>query len=66
MRYARYRPEDDILQVRVSDKPIARESSESWYVHMSYAEDGELVEVVFLDAVKEGYFDPAVDGKRVA
>lgn len=64
MNFACYWPEDDILQVRVSDKPIAREASENWNVHKSYAEDGELVEVVFLDAVKEGYFDPATDGER--
>jgi hypothetical protein len=66
MNHARYWPEDDILQVRFSDKPIARETSENWNVHKSYAEDGELVEVVFLGAVKEGYFDPSADGKRVA
>jgi hypothetical protein len=64
--HASYWPEDDILQVRFSDKPIARETSENWNVHKSYAEDGELMEVVFLDAVKEGYFDPSADGKRVA
>lgn len=46
--------------------PIPRESFENWNIYKSYAEDGELVEVAFMDAVKEGYFDPAVDGKRVA
>ncbi len=66
MNHASYWPEDDILQVHFSDKPITRETSVNWNVHKSYAEDGELVEVVFLDAVKEGYFNPSADGKRVA
>lgn len=61
-----YWPEDDILEVRFSDKPIAREVSENWHVHKSYATDGDLVEVVFLDAVKERYFTPAADGQKAA
>jgi len=35
-------------------------------VHKSYAEDGELVCVVFLDAVKEGYFTPEANGRKAA
>lgn len=66
MSHVTYWPEDDILEVRFSDKHITRETSESWNIHKSYAEDGELVEVVFLDAVKEGYFDPSADGHRAA
>jgi hypothetical protein len=52
--------------VRFSDKPIAREASENWHVHKSYAADGDLVEVVFLDAVKERYVTPAADGQKAA
>jgi hypothetical protein len=52
--------------VRFSDKPISRETSENWNIHKRYAEDRERVEVVFHDAVKEGYFNPSVDGKKVA
>ena len=52
--------------MRFSDKPIAREVSESWYVHKSFASDGELIAVVFLDAVKEGYFTPAANGRKAA
>ncbi|MHB8742681.1 MAG: DUF2283 domain-containing protein [Sulfuricaulis sp.] len=66
MTHATYWPQDDILEVRFSDKPIARETSESWHIHKSYAEDGELVAVVFLDAVKEGYFTPSADGQKAA
>lgn len=61
-----YWPEDDILEVRFSDKPIVREVPENWHVHKSYAADGDLVEVVFLDSVKERYFTPAADGQKAA
>ena len=57
---------DDILEVRFSDKPVAREASESRHVYKSYADDGELVAVVFLDAVNEGYSTPAANGRRPA
>lgn len=66
MMHATYWKDDDILEVRFSEKPIARETSENWHVHKSYAADGELVAVVFLDAVKEGYFTPAANGRRAA
>lgn len=66
MMHATYWKDDDILEVRFSDKPIAREVSETWHVHKSYAEDGELVCVVFLDAVKEGYFTPEANGRKAA
>ena len=45
---------DDILQIRVSDKPITREVSQDWHTNISYAEDGSIVEIVLLDAKKEG------------
>ena len=45
---------DDILQIRVSDKPIVREASQGWHTNISYAEDGSIVEIVLLDARKEG------------
>jgi hypothetical protein len=44
------------LELHLSDKPVTREVSRNWHVHKSYAADGELVAVIFLDAVKEGYF----------
>ena len=66
MMHATYWNEDDILEVRFSDKPIAREVSENWHVHKSFAADGELVVVVFLDAVKEGYFTPSANGRKAA
>ena len=41
---------DDTLVLHLSDKPIVREVSQDWYMHVSYAEDGSAVEVVVLDA----------------
>lgn len=49
-----YFEDDDILQIRVSDKPIVRETSQGWNTNVSYAEDGSIVEIVLLDAKKEG------------
>ena len=49
-----YFEKDDILEIRVSDKPIVREVSQDWHTHISYAEDGTIVEIVLLDAKKEG------------
>ena len=49
-----YFESDDILQIRVSDKPIVREVSQDWNTNISYAEDGSFVEIVLLDAKKEG------------
>ncbi|MBE2263046.1 MAG: DUF2283 domain-containing protein [Burkholderiaceae bacterium] len=44
----------DILQIRVSDEPIVREVSQDWHTNISYAEDGTIVEIVLLYALKEG------------
>ena len=49
-----YFENDDILQIRVSDKPITREVSQDFHTNVSYAEDGSIVEIVLLDAKKEG------------
>ena len=49
-----YFEEDDILEIRVSDKPIVREVSQGWHTNIRYAEDGTMVEIVLLDAKKEG------------
>jgi len=49
-----YYPDDDILVVKFSDKPIVRECSQDWNINLSYAEDGSLVEMVILDAKEIG------------
>ena len=54
MKKSIYFENDEILQIRISDKPIVREVSQDWHTHIGYAEDGTIVEVVLLDARKEG------------
>ena len=49
-----YFENDDILQIRVSEKQMVREVSQDWQTNISYAEDGSIVEIVLLDAKKEG------------
>ncbi len=49
-----YEEKDDILVIRLSNKPIVKESSQDWDTHISYAEDGSIVEVVVLDASQKG------------
>ena len=53
---ATYYVGDDILVIRVSDKPVHREVSQDWSTHNSYAEDGAAVEVVLLDAKVNGAY----------
>ncbi len=33
--HTRYHPEDDILEIPVSEKPVAREVSHAWIVNIS-------------------------------
>ncbi|WP_280548954.1 DUF2283 domain-containing protein [Halomonas sp. 11-S5] len=49
-----YDEADDILVLHLADKPIARERSQDWNTHISYAKDGTIVEVVILEASKQG------------
>jgi hypothetical protein len=51
-----YYDADDILVMHLSDKPIAREVSQDWNTHISYAEDGTMVEIVVIDAAAKGAF----------
>jgi len=49
-----YHEDDDILVLHLSEKPIAKEASQDWNTHISYADDGTIVEIVILDASKQG------------
>jgi hypothetical protein len=51
-----YFPADDILEIRLSGKEIVREVSHGWNTNISYASDGSVVEIVLLDAKKQGLF----------
>lgn len=49
-----YFEDEDTLVIRFSDKPIVREASQDWNTHLSYAEDGSVVETVILEATQVG------------
>jgi hypothetical protein len=49
-----YDDEDDILVMHLSDKPIVREVSQDWNIHISYAADNTMVEMVVIDAAAIG------------
>ncbi len=58
---ATYYDGDDILVVRLSDKPIHREVSQDWCTNISYAEDGTAVEIVILGAKVNGAYPVAIE-----
>jgi len=49
---------DDILSIRMSDKPLLREVSQNWHINTRYAADGTVVEIVLLDADIEAVWKP--------
>ena len=49
-----YNAEDDILILRFTAKPVAREISQDWNLNIGYAKDGSIVEIVILDAKASG------------
>lgn len=51
-----YFEKDDTLVIHFADKPIARETSQNWNTHVSFAADGSVVEVVILEARAHGAF----------
>lgn len=61
-----YFDEDDILVIRLFDKPIVREVSQNWNTHISYAEDGNTVEVVLLEARANGAYPLEIQHARAA
>ena len=63
---ATYYDSDDILVVRLTDKPIHREVSQDWCTHINYAEDGTAVEVVVLNAKVNGAYPVAIERAKAA
>lgn len=61
-----YFDKDDILVIRLSNKPIVREVSQDWNTHISYAEDGSAVEVVLLDARANGAYPLEIQHSHAA
>jgi hypothetical protein len=66
MRTTYYYDEDDILVMRLSDKPIPREVSQDWNTHISYAADGTTVEIVVIDAAPIGAFPLELEHSKAA
>ncbi len=58
---ATYYDGDDILVIRLWDKPIHREVSQDWFTHISYAEDGTAIEIVVLGAKVNGAYPVAIE-----
>ena len=55
-----YFDKDDTLVLHLSDKPIAKEVSQDWNTHISYAADGSAVEIVILEAKAHGMLPAAM------
>jgi len=55
-----YFDEDDTLVLHLSDKRIAKEVSQDWNTHISYAADGSAVEIVILEAKAQGMLPAAM------
>ena len=53
-----YLENEGTLHIRVTDKPVMRETSPNWHTNISYAEDGSIVEVVLLDFSTLGKLNP--------
>ncbi len=49
-----YDEDEDILTMHLSDKAIVKEVSQDWNTHISFAEDGSIVEIVVLEAKESG------------
>ena len=58
-----YFPDDDILEIRVSEKPVTREVSHGWNLNISYAGDGSVVEIVLLEARAQGLYPIELEQK---
>jgi hypothetical protein len=61
-----YYEDDDILVLKLSDKPIAREISQDWNINVSYDAEGGIVEVVVLEARAAGLYPIHTDRPRAA
>ena len=53
-----YLENEDTLHIRLTDKPVMRETSPNWHTNISQAKDGSIVEVVLLDFSTLGKLNP--------
>lgn len=61
----KYYEDDDILVQRFSDNPIVREVSQGWNINISYDKDGNIVQIVILEAKEKGLY-PVIPMKAAA
>ncbi|UJS22664.1 DUF2283 domain-containing protein [Thiothrix winogradskyi] len=52
----KYYEDDDILVQRFNNNPIVREVSQSWNINISYDKDGNIVQIVILEAKEKGLY----------
>ena len=50
----KYRADEDLFHIRLSNKKIVREASPDWHCNISYASDDTIAEIVLLNAKKSG------------
>ena len=53
-----YLENEGTMHIRLTDKPVMRETSPNWHTNISYAEDGSIVEIVLLDFSTLGKLNP--------
>ena len=53
-----YLENEGTLHIRLTDKPVIRETSPNWHTNISYAKDGSIVEIVLLDFSTLGKLNP--------
>jgi hypothetical protein len=61
-----YYADDDILEIRLSDAPIVKETSQGWNINLSFDAGGNLVELVVLEAREAGLLPALLDTRKAA
>ena len=61
-----YYADDDILEIRLSDAPIVKETSQDWNINLSFDASGNLVELVILEAQEAGLLPALLETKQAA
>jgi len=52
----KYYEDDDILVIKLSEAPVVKEISQDWNIHISYDENDNIVQIVFLEAKEKGLY----------
>ena len=62
----RYLENEGTLHIRLTDKPVTRETSPNWHTNISYAVDGSITEVVLPDFNALGKINPQLRKRQIA